>query len=340
MRQDQVLNQPAVDPESQGAQASEEGQQTGSQTGEPTVYQFDLAARYQDPDNPDEVIDGNTLKTRLNLGRLASAAQSDRDKARTQLQQAVQQMQQLQEQNAQLQKQIQEREQEEATIATLKRLGYKPESEDTLQGASDWPTEESPPQLTQEQVLQQMQNLEQGIATRATEEVWGRVGELLNNERLQQQSNENVQSYIQRARRADEAGLRATMPDVPDQAISQIGDLTEAAMAAFAVGVKASENPKPEEQKIAEEAYIQSSARFAEARNLQAKAMRDQERLAADKVLQEQTEMFAPGGKAYEELQDMNQKRTLNKDEAKKLKAQFMERARQFERDRARIMSQ
>lgn len=332
MRQEQVPATTTVDPQ---AGASEAGKQTDSQT-EDTVYKFDLRAKYQDPDDPAKVIDGNALKTRLNLGSLARSAQSERDKARAQLQQTQQQMQQLQQQNALLQKQMAQREQEQTTLETLRKLGIKPESQDSGNAGSSWFTDEAQP-LTQEQVLQQLAGIEQRTTEKVSEGLRSELAQIINESKLEEQSRQNTNAYISRVRQASEAGYRSAMPDMPERDISNMGQLMEEATASLIIGGKASEMRDDE---TANEAYVQAAARLDELAKLMTQGSLKQKELDEQKMVREQTEMFSPGGKAHQELQEMKSERTFNKQKSKKLRDDFLEKSRKFERDIRRIKSQ
>lgn len=335
MAEDQVLTTPRLDPQTTATQASE---QTGSQPSEDSVIEFKPTARYQDPDDPNSVIDGSLLKTRINRGKLADQFQSQRDKAVQELVREREQATALRQQLETLQKQVAAKEQEEATLATIRRMGIKPESQGTGDSESSWFTEQpEQPQLTQQQILQELGNLKQDLRGDMSEELQALV-QRFNEQNLQdQQSKQRVQSFVTRARQADEAQLRADMPDLPDQDITRIMNFHEASRA---LEMKAQEAILAGDESTAEEAFLQAQANAAEARNLQARAIIRQQELAAEKELQEQTEMFAPGGSAFKELEEAKPTKFLtNKAESKKAQEEHLERAKQFEANRKRIFS-
>lgn len=162
--------------------------------------------------------------------------------------------------------------------------------------------------------------------------------ERFNEQNLQdQQSRQRVQSFVTRARQADEAQLRADMPDLPDQDITTIMNFHEASRA---LEMKAQEAILAGDEPTAEEAFLQAQANAAEARNLQARAMIRQQQLAAEKELQQQTEMYAPGGPAWQELEEKKPAKFLtNKEKSKQAQAEHLERAKQFERNFKRMSS-
>jgi len=334
MREEQVLQRPTVDPQ---AAASGGQEQTDSQPTEEGVIKFNPTAKFQDPDNPEQVIEGNILKTRLNMGKLASKFQSERDTALTRAQQLAQEIAKRDQQVADLQKQIAAKQQEETTLNTLKRLGIKPESQDAGNGGSDWLTGDEQPQLTQQQILQELGSIENRLSQKAQEEV-AKTLERLDYERtINQQSQQRVNSYVNRARQANEAQLRSELPDIPDQDISQIVLLNQAARA---LEMRAMEAVKEGDEDTAEEAYLKAEGNAAEAARLRAQATLRQQDLAAQKEIEQQTEMFAPGGTVFRELEEKNQKRSFNKADAKKLAQEHIADAKEYEKQRRRLLAQ
>lgn len=334
MREEQVLTETTVDPQSAASGGQE---QTDSQPTEESVIKFNPTAKYEDPDKPGEVIDGNLLKTRINQGYLVSKIQSQRDTAIARAQQLAQEIAKRDQQVADLQKQIAAKEQEETTLNTLRKLKIPAESQDTGDGASSWFTDEEKPQLTQQQILQELGNIKQELRGDMSKEVQDIINRHNQENLINQQSQQRVNSFVNRTRQADEAQLRADLPDLPDAEIGQIATLSEVARA---LEMKAQEAARDGDMDTAEEAYIQAQARSVEARNLQAKAMLRQQELAAQKEIEQQTEMFAPGGSVFKEVEEKNQKRTLNKAEAKKLAEEHLAAAKEFENQRRRLFAQ
>ena len=334
MREEQVLQKTTVDPQ---AAASGGQKQTDSQPTEEGVIKFNPTAKYEDPDKPGEVIDGNLLKTRINQGYLVSKIQSQRDNALTRAQQLAQEVAKRDQQLADLQKQIAAKEQEETTLNTLKKLRIPAEPQDTNPGASSWFTEEEQPQLTQQQVLQELGNIKQELRGDMSKEVQNIINRHNQENLINQQSQQRVNSFVSRTRQADEAQLRADLPDLPPAEITQIATLSEVARA---LEMKAQEAAREGDMDTAEEAYIQAQARSVEARNLQAKAMLKQQELAAQKEIDQQTEMYAPGGSVFKELEEKSKKRTLNKAESKKLAQQHYAAAKEYEKQLRRLRSQ
>jgi len=335
MREEQVLQKTTVDPLSAASGGQE---QTDSQpTEEPSVIKFNPTAKFQDPDNPEQVIEGNILKTRLNMGKLASKFQSERDTALTRAQQLAQEIAKRDQQVADLQKQIAAKEQEETTLNTLRKLRIPAESQDTNPGASSWFTDEEQPQLTQQQILQELGNIKQELKGDMSKEVQDIINRHNQENMINQQSQQRVSSFVSRTRQADEAQLRADLPDLPDTEITQIATLSEVARA---LEMKAQESARDGDMDTAEEAYIQAQARSVEARNLQAKAILKQQDLAAQKEIEQQTEMFAPGGTVFRELEEKNQKRSFNKADAKKLAQEHIADAKEYEKQRRRLLAQ
>jgi len=334
MREGQVFQRPTVDPQTAASGGQE---QTDSQPTGEGVIKFSPTAKYEDPDKPGEVIDGNLLKTRINQGYLVSDIQSQRDKAVARAQQLAQEVAKRDQQLADLQKQIAAKEQEEVTISTLKRLGIKPESQDTGNSESSWFTEQEQPQLTQQQILQELGNIKQELRGDMSKEVQDIINRHNQENLINQQSQQRVSSFVSRTRQADEAQLRADLPDLPDSEITQIATLSEVARA---LEMKAQEAARDGDLGTAEEAYIQAQARAVEARNLQAQAMLKQQELAAQKEIEQQTEMFAPGGSVFKEIEESKESVSFNKAERKKAQEEHLAKVRELEKQMRRLRSQ
>lgn len=309
--------------------------QTGSQTED--VIKFDLKAKYQDPDDPNRVIDGSVLKTRINLGALASKAQSERDRAKAQLEQYAQNLQQLQQQNAELQKQIAARQQEEATIATLKKLGVKPESQDigNANGASDWYTDGEQPQPTQQQLQEGLRELELRLGKTLAVDEDSVADRILQKLALSQQSSERIQDFVNRAKDADVAQLQTSFPDVSAAKITDIADLTQAAAALDMEAVKAVD---AKDFDRANEFYTKARAAQAEARNLQTELWKEQQDKNAEREREQQTELFAPGSQIWREIEEIPQ--SFNKEKSKKAAKEHLDKIKELERTRNRFNAQ
>lgn len=317
------------------APAEEKGQTDPQPTEEPVVIKYDPKAIYQDPDNPGKTIDGNTLKTRTNLGNLASKFQSERDTAIARAKQLAEQVAERDQRLAALAKQAAAQGQEANTLATLKRLGIKPESQDTPAGGSDWSAGEEQPQLTQQQVLQELAGIEQRLTQKTVDEVKSTIEKYNQDNLLNQQSQENINRFVARARQADEAQLRSDLPDLPDADIGEIAKLTAAASG---LNIAAALAAKEGDDSTADEAYIQAQARAAESRNLQVEAQKKQTIASAEKQREQETEMFGRGSAAFKEIEEM--KPTYNKKEAERRRKKKIADAKEIEKTQKRLAAQ
>lgn len=315
---------------------AQEGQ-TVSQPPEETIYKFDPKAKYQDPDDPSRVIDGNLLKTRINLGTLASKFQSDRDNAKALAQELQQALAQRDKQLAELQRQMAAKQQEETTVAMLERLGIKPGQQDTGDSGSSFFGDDEPaqPQLTQKQVIQEIKGLENRLAQKSEDDVKAIIDRYNRETLLSQQSSQRIADFVNRARQANESQLRTALPDVPEQDIAQVVNLTEAARALDMVAVEAARNNDLDK---ANEAYAQSYGRITEAIKLQTDLYAKQQSIAADKERQQETEMFAPGSKLWQDLE--KREVSYNKEKSKKAAEDHIKKAKEVEKNFQRARSQ
>ena len=298
------------------------------------VIPFDLAMQYQDPDNPENVISGDTLKNIINRGKLSDQLKSDRDKMRNQNLELAQRTEQLLNELNQAKAQIQAITTEKTVEQKFQEL-MKPAPRPT-QTESSWLTGDEEPETPQPQVdPEKLQAFLNNMKTELTGQIDNtikqstqqRIDEILQERNITEQNQKQVESFIAAATNARKATLSSRMPNLSEASPKAIEDIVANESAADALSVEARQALSNGDNESFREYWIQSEAFKSNAADLRDQAAAKERQLAAADVQQRTIEDYSTGNVFPKEVVEQARKPTYNVQEAEKKKKNLLQLA-------------